>query len=367
MPMKTRTRHVVATGISEDASGYIVDFGVRGSRGPGTTKRFRRRELPDPPLPYLVSWRLQRMAELDAAPRVEGPAPDRGTFASDLPRWLKTFEGRPCYKSERSHASAWLPFVGAMSRHRITEAEVDTAMAAWRVQGRKPATIRHRLRVFRDLYRVLDGRHARVPLRDIKWPKRDDPSPVAVPRALIQAVAASLKRGLVVSKRCGPSRTQVLVRIPPPRHTHVRFLIRALTGQRPCQIMRTKPDDVDFERKVWYIRAAKGGRFLPFPLDDPETFRAWQLFAAAQAWGPFDAEAFSRTLRRHGWPGGKGGTSPYALRATFGMDHRDLGADIGTLQGLYGHKLIGTTRLFYTPWHLDQLRQAVVRRRMGIA
>jgi integrase len=99
--------------------------------------------------------------------------------------------------------------------------------------------------------------------------------------------------------------------------------------------MRAKPADVDLKRRIWFVRAGKGGHAIPLPLTG-DMVRAWQAFKAADAWGPFDSRSFSKTIRRHGWPKG---IRPYNLRHTFAIDHLLAGTPIGDLQGLLGHRV----------------------------
>jgi integrase len=126
--------------------------------------------------------------------------------------------------------------------------------------------------------------------------------------------------------------------------------------------MRAEPGDVDLKRRIWFVRAAKGGHAIPLPLTQ-DMIRAWKAFIAADAWGTFDARSFSKTIRRHGWPKG---IRPYNLRHTFAIDHLLAGTDIGDLQGLLGHRQIETTRKFYGPILLARLKKATGGRRLRL-
>jgi len=176
-------------------------------------------------------------------------------------------------------------------------------------------------------------------------------------------VAASLKRGTTGQKRHGPKRTLALVHYAEPAKARARFLVRATTGQRPSQIMRAQPADVDVKRRIWFVRAGKGGHAIPLPLTR-DMVRAWQAFASADAWGPFDTRSFSKTIRRHGWPKG---VRPYSLRHTFAIDHLLAGTSIGDLQGLLGHAQIETTRKHYAPVLLALLKKTVGKRKLRLA
>jgi len=358
--MTPRTRTRVATGIYRDRYGLAATVKVGGIQR-------EHRFAPDEPLDTIKAWQARTRADLtddrEETRTIDEPIPARGTFASDLPRYLKKIESRASYKSDRSHLSAWLPLVGPLRRTAIRPSHVRAAFSAWATAGKSPRTIRHRRRVLRELYQALDGAHARPPLKGVKVPKPEDPHPTPVPLATIQRVAASLKKGKAGKQRCGPTRKLVRVQYAEPAKARARFLVRATTGQRPSQIMRAKPADVDLVRRIWFVRAGKGGQPIPLPLTR-DMVRAWKAFAAADAWGTFDSRSFSKTLRRHGWPKG---VRPYNLRHTFAIDHLLAGTPIGDLQGLLGHRQIETTRKFYGPVLLARLRKMVGRRTLKLA
>jgi integrase len=355
--MKDTTATRIATGIYQDACGYQARVQV------GRLKDSQRFDL-ETPLKFMQSWQTQRRAELDTerATLPAGPAPVRGTWAADVAIYLPQIAGRASYKADRSHLGAWAPHIGHLHRTKITAVHVRTAIGVWLTEKKSARTIRHRIRVLRELYQTLDGKHARPPLEDVTLPRVPEPSPTPVSLELIRRVAASLKTGLVIRKRCGPAKTWATVRCPESAACYARFLIRALTGQRPAQLMRALPTDVHLDRKVWFVRPAKGGKPVPLALN-AEMVIAWRAFIAADAWGPFDARSFSKTIRRHGWPAD---VRPYQLRHTFAIDHLQGGTDIGDLQGLLGHAQLETTRKFYAPQQLARLRKAVASRKLKL-
>lgn len=344
--MKQRRRVRVASGIYQDASGLAATVKV------GRVQR-ECRFPPDTPLEVLKSWQTQTRAELDRERPPDTPSPERGTFAADLDRYLPQIQGRVGFKSDRSHLKAWLPHIGPLSRHLITSAQVRTAMSTWTLAKKSARTIRHRVRVLRELYQTLDGAHARPPLTGVTLPRPDDPTPTAVPLETIQKVAKSLKAGKRHEKGYGSDSDK----------THARFLVRATTGQRPSQIMRAKPSDIDLVRGIWFVRPAKRGTAIPLPLN-PDMVKAWRAFVVAEAWGSFDTRSFSKTIQRHGWPKG---IRPYTLRHTFAIDHLLGGTDLGDLQGLLGHRQIETTRKFYGPILLARLKKAGASRKLKLA
>lgn len=342
MPRRTR----IAEGVYSDAWGLAATVKV------GAIQR-EQRFAADTSLDFLQAWRSRIRSELledrDDAAKVDGPVPLRGTLAGDLPRYLAKIDTRPSYKADRSHLRAWLPALGPKLRSQIRPTQVRDIMDGW-IKARVAAkTIRHRLRVLRELYQRLDGAHAKPPLKGIKAPKAVAPAPVPTPMATIRKVARSLKKGKDRPQGGGIDSDK----------GYARFLVRATTGQRPSQIMRAEQGDVDLRRKIWFVRPGKGGNQIPLPLDKP-MIEAWKAFMAADAWGAFDYSSFSRLARRHGWPKGM---RPNNLRHTFAIDLLLDGADLGDVQGFLGHKQIETTRKHYAPILLARLRKVGRRRR----
>lgn len=340
-----RTR--VECGIYRDTYGLAARVTVgRVSR----EKRFP----PDLALEKIRQWRARTLVLLleDHAEQRRHRADPRSLTRS-MATYLRKRTGRPGARADRSHLKAWMPICGTKRRHTITSDDVDRALSAWRAAGTSPTTIRHRLRVLRELYRALDGPHVLPPIPSAPLPKAIRPAPIPVPAATIRHVAASLARGQRHPQGYGAN----------PRLSRARFLVYATTGQRPSQIGRARPGDVDLERRIWFVRPAKGGDPIPLPLND-EMMDAWRLFIAAKAWGRFDTTGLAKVLRRHGWPAG---IRPYMLRHTFAIDLLLSGkADLGDVQGLLGHASIQTTRQFYAPILVARMRKAVAGRRLNL-
>lgn len=278
----------------------------------------------------------------------------RGTLAADVTAYLKTREGREGWKADRSHLKAWTDRYGKLPRHRIGTKEVEAAISAWTAAKKSPRTIKHRIRVLKELWHYHDGRKARTPADAVKLRPPVKTIPIPVTQELILAVAESLQRGLIIRQRCGHGRKRVAVRRAAPVTTHARFLIRAITGQRPSQVGRAKPEHVDRENRIWWVQPGKGGHPVPFPLIE-ELDLAFQLFDQVDAWGPFNPSAFSKTIKRHGWPAR---VRPYMLRHTFAIKQLLAGVDLGDLQGLLGHTNPNTTRI-YAPVLVARLREAI--------
>lgn len=339
-----RTR--LEQGIYQDASGLaaVVKVGAlqREKRYPADTDR-----------DVLRRWRAKTRTELlaDQDLQIKQRADPRG-FARSVAVYLRKRKGRPGAKSDRSHLKAWITRLGSKRRHLVTQADVEAAIAWWRGAHLSEATIRHRVRVLRELYQSLDGKSIAHPARDVSLPRIVRPAPIPVASSIIRKVADSLKAGLRHEEGYGDD----------PILSRARFLVYATTGQRPAQIGRALPGDVDLDRRVWFVRPAKGGDPIPLPLND-DMVAAWTVFIKANAWGRFSTPALAKLLRRHGWPAH---IRPYMLRHTFAIDLLLSGADLGDVQGLLGHQSIQTTRQFYAPILIARLTQTVQKRRLGL-
>lgn len=356
--MSRGRRERIATGCYRDAYGIEAIVTVR------PFAQSRQRFTFDTPIDEIQAWRSRIRGELLEERQKEKDAPEStaGTFGADLPRFERRIVSRVGFKSDRSHLRAWLPFLKHLTRRKIAADRLRDAVDAWTKAGKSARTILHRRRVLREMYAALAPRF-QLPLDEVSWPTPSTPHPTPVPLATIRKVAKSLKSGLTITKRHGPNRTLAETQIPESAKTYARFLVRATTGQRPAQIMRTVAADVDLKRKIWFVRPAKGGNAVPLPMNQP-MLDAWRTFIKADAWGPFDLRSFSKTIKRHGWPKN---VRPYALRSTFAIDLLLNGADLGDVQGLLGHRQIETTRKHYAPILVARLRKALSRKPRRIA
>jgi len=320
---KRRTR--IAEGVYRDAWGLAATVKV------GRVQREQR--FPDgTELGLIQSWRTRTRAELDEE-REDEPRPVRGTVRQEAARYLERHGTR-----DACHLRAWFQRFGDVLLYQIRKAAVQDQVDTWKGSNVAARTIRHRLRLLRALYRTPPRALGRLRL-----PKNPPGRPIAVPLETIRNVAARLAASHAVK-------------------TRARFLIRAITGQRPAQIGRATPEDIDLGRRLWFVRSAKGGNPIPFPLND-EAVRAWQLFSAANAWGLFSTKKHAAKLRAMGWPKG---LRPMALRSTLAIDLLLNGADLGDVQGLLGHTQIETTRRHYAPVLVARLQAVTSGRVLGV-
>lgn len=330
----------VEEGIYRDTSGLAAIITVRGRR---REKRFH----PGCDLHEIRVWLADTRAELVrlAPPTLTS---DRRTLARNIATYLRTRKGRPSYGADRSHFKPWIVAFGRRERHDVTRAEIEREIARWTCAAR---TMRHRVRVLRELYEYFDGGTAHPLTKKLHLPRPPRSTPMPIAHDLIERVARSLLAGK--SGRHGYGWE--------PVKSRARFLVYAMCGQRPAQIGRAVAGDIDLARKIWWVRPAKGGDPVALPLNE-QMIQAWQIFIASEAWGTFDTTSFAKVLRRHGWPKG---LRPYRLRHTFAIDLLLAGVKLETLQGLLGHLDIRTTRI-YAPVQLALEQEAIGKRTLSL-
>lgn len=348
MARGTRTR--IEDGIYRDRAGLSAIVTVQGQT---KEKRFDG----DTDLQLLRVWRADTTSVLLKRARLTS---DHGTFARDFAKFLRSRKGRTSYASDRSHAKPWIVAFGHRKRHGLTRQDITVLIAKWDTAGAAPRTLRHRVRVCREMFEYFDPEGAH-PLKKLKLPRPARTAPIPVDHELIANVAQSLASGLLRQQGCGPNKTQTTIRRAAPVQTFGRYLVYATCGQRPAQIGRAEPEDVSLDRRLWFIRPAKGGDPVVLPLNDDMVF-AWEVFIAAKAWGTFNVSSFTHTLHRHGWPTH---IRPYRMRHTFAIDLLMKKVPLETLQGLLGHLNIQTTRI-YAPVLLALSQEAIGLRTLNL-
>ncbi len=367
----------IAPGVRRDAYGIQARAEWRG------TAKYARFAI-DANLADIQAWQRRTRKHLKARAGFDTPVATggaaRATLEYDLARFLPQIAGRVSFKADRSHLRAWLPVVtryptrplGTMSRDEITTEDINLALAQWRtlpspravrrihvttyarqrednaivIQGydrQTPATsgqvvatrtIRHRCRLLAELYHTLDGAAAPTPVDEAKVPTLGDVKaiPIGVSVETVRLVARALAKG--------------------DEKTYARFAVLATTGQRPCQVMRARPEDLNLEVGRWVVRSAKGAPAHTITLNG-EMVTAWRTFAAADAWGVYDTTQYGRRVHAAGWPHG---IRPYNARHSVMMDALEAGVDLGDVQGLAGHTSPLTTRAFYGPLAVSRQR-----------
>jgi integrase len=331
-------RRRLATNIYRDGSGIAAVAKANGQRQ-------ERRYPPDTPLEIVRDWIRVTVARFNS----RHPPGRSGTLAGDAKPYLAQMRHLASFKARRVEVYAWVTRLGPETiRSTVTAAQVMAARVAWLKDGLSPKTINNRVDTLRHWFRTLDGPSAETPCDSITpLPVPKTPA-IVIPADLVQRVDAELQRrehvgGIFDAK------------------TRARFRVLATTGKRPSEIMRAKPGDVDLVRRVWIVRDGKGG-FSPGLYLNDDMKAAWELFIAAEAWGPFNTNSMARTLRRAGWPAG---VRPYNLRHTTWITASERGVDLADIQQGAGHKNLATTRRHYVPVlnsRMQRLSEVIDRR-----
>jgi hypothetical protein len=343
-------RRRLAAGVYSDGSGVAL---VVWSHG----RQIERRLPAGLELAELKRLRAQMRLELEA----EAPAAvTRGTFEADVARYLDLSTALAAWKSRRSELRAWSDLYGRRARFSLVRADVLGAMATWRAAGASPKTINNRVIALRALYATLDGPERACPadyVRPLEVPRAPA---LVVTAATIAEVYARLSTAIADQASTRP-RSHHRIDRPRLRHlvtTRARFRLLAVSGVRPSELMRARPEDFDLDRRVWLTRDGKGGR-RPAGVPITEAVEAAvREFIEAGAFGKFDTGVFADTVRRFGWPAH---LRPYALRRTLGQALTAEGVDLADTAALLGHRRIDTTRQFYVPARDEQLRGALER------
>lgn len=318
----------------------------------------------------MLAWvKASRRRLVDEAATLPAARRQGKTFDQLAPAFFAQLAG-PTAAADCSHFRAWLNAevdgrrVGDLEPAALTTARIDTILASWRkasasarvvrVEGygsvktheraapitsardkRGILTLRHRCRVLTKFYRSLAGkRSASTPVDEAAVPKRP-------------------KRGIpiTVAAEVIVSTLRALAALDPI--TFARFAVVATTGQRPCQVGKAEPGDVDLARRTWIVRDAKGENPHVITLSDP-AIAAWRAFVAAAAWGAFKTSAYGKVIHAAGWPNG---IRPYNARHSISKAMLEAGITLDDVQANLGHTT-PTTTMIYTPFVLSRKHTA---------
>lgn len=270
--------------------------------------------------------------------RKAGTAP--GRFRSDAETYLKAVAAMPTYAERQQHIAEWIAVFGDDLRSAITSDQIRAQLHAWKAAGKAASTVNHRRTALMHLYRVLDGKSAANPVKDV--PKFREPSPL--PRALSAAAISRLLRQLTGKDKA-------------------RAWVMAYTGIPHAQLQQIGPEHVNTKAKTVIVPGRKKGAGTAASVRQLTTkgAKAFQMMAKAKAWGPFDRWAFRRAIRA----ACEAATidppiRPYDLRHFFGTELYRRSGDLRAVQILMGHSTPTLTHR-YTLGAVDPRVAAAVR------
>jgi site-specific recombinase XerC len=355
-------RNPLPAGIRRAGKGWRafvrVRYGIKGSKL--LTKRFPRTAT----LTEMKAWREEQRV---LARKIRGPIPERGTFAADIERYLKQVAAMPTITWRRRDLQAWREAWGDFERTQISAEMIRGQLQAWRAHGpvlryvprtkefRKvdrplsASACNHRRTALLHLWTLLDGKDAPNPVRAVR--PFDEPAPA--PRAVdIEFLEAAISRMQNAKDR---ARAGVLL----------------WTGIRGnSELSHMKAEHVKLEAGECHVPTGKGGKRFRFVPLNAKGIAAWEAFAAARAWGPYNKDllrkAFQRACRAEQRARDPQNTAParvrvYDLRHSVATAYLRAGADLADVQDLLGHTTPRMTRR-YAP--LQRLKLVTAAKRL---
>jgi len=314
---------------------YLDKYGIRAIVNIAAGRKEQRFDR-DTPLRDIKRWRNEMKVKLETLhPAKRAGAVKRGTFSADVKLYLKRL-AIASWASRRSELRAWEKRFGKVHRRRVTSDHVRATIKVWANAKIPPKTVLNRLRALSAMYHALDGPKAWAPSDDVARPALPRTQPRDVPIETLLAVERQLRTG-------------------DPK-THARYMVLIAHGCRPVHLKRATSRDIELDRRVWHVHAAKGGNPIDLPLND-DMLAAWQAFVAADAWGDFKSEEYAKQLRAAGWPTG---VRPYNAKHTFGIALGEAGVDMRVIADWFGQRKTDTARI-YVPVLASRLKDASER------
>jgi integrase len=314
------------SGIFRTKTGFRVF--VRLSRDHLATETFG----PDAPLATMKQWREdQRVDFRRRRDSVVDPKPEAQGFEKDAETYLKAVASMTSFADRKRDINWWVTIFKETPREQINSHEIAAALASARSTQGKPlsaSTLNHRRSALAHLWRTLDGKSARNPVRDVQKRREPDAEPRGLPYDIIQQIFDAMADSA----------------------TKARLMVMAWTGIPPAQIKTITAGDIDLKAMTVYVRGrAKGhgtrGRLVPLM---PEGVKAFKVFIRNDAFGTFSRSSMWKSFRlactkveaesqktKH--PISLAGVRVYDIRHSYGTQVYAASGDIRATQILMGH------------------------------
>lgn len=279
-----------------------------------------------------------------------------GTFGADAARYLKAVIALPTFKEREREIALWVTEFGERRRDSLTPADIRAVRDRWLTEPRgtkdgeplqplSPATVNKRLRALSNLYRVLDGRRADNPVRDVDEAREPDPIPRAYDYATIERVIAAMGDyvGGQFTKNPRPADHAA-----PAAVSKVRAKILAYTGISPSTLKRITKVDVDAARCLVTLPARRKGRGVAAAVVPllPPAVEAFAELDRLDGWGPFNVSALRRTFGRAAKKAGVTGIQVKDLRHSLATVAYDLTGSLEVVMAMLQHTSKATTRRY---------------------
>lgn len=289
---------------------------------------------------------------------------DSSTFADDAARYLESIAALPTIEQRRQHIDEWTRLFGDRLRSSIRPHEIRAQRDRWLteprtdLQGRRrppyaAASVNKRLRALSNLWRVLDGRHAPNPVREVPEADEIESEPRALPYGVIEAILEAMPdvtRAPKGAKRAAGNRTKA------------RLAVMAWTGLAHVQLAGLRREDVDWDGPSVWVRGRRKGaagterRGHRKPIT-PQAVTALRRFDTLNCWGRFSHASMRKSLRaacrkvedrfrRDGITIDLSRVRPYDFRHSYATALLAATRDLQTTQRLMLHQSASTTERY---------------------
>ena len=215
------------------------------------------------------------------------------------------------------------------------------------------ASVNKRLRALSNLWRVLDGRHAPNPVREVPEADEIESEPRALPYGVIEAILEAMPdvtRAPKGAKRAAGNRTKA------------RLAVMAWTGLAHVQLAGLRREDVDWDGPSVWVRGRRKGaagterRGHRKPIT-PQAVTALRRFDTLNCWGQFSHASMRKSLRaacrkvedrfrRDGITIDLSRVRPYDFRHSYATALLAATRDLQTTQRLMLHQSASTTERY---------------------
>jgi len=309
------------TGIVATATGFRVFQWVPWPGYPDgrvRSKRFRRTDTYEPTIKEMQAWQEDRRVE---ARRKKGddPIPVGEGFLADAEIYLDAVQAMVGIKDRRKHIREWAVIFGERPRTDIQPHEIRAQRDLWLTVGPRQVLVKpkgekarwetralplsasavnHRLRALENLFTVLDGLHARNPVREVDEAEPPEELPKGHTFALAYEILSYMP-DVTRSKKDEAREAGSLSRI--------RFETMLVTGCPPKQLGQLQPAHVNWElltvtppkrSKGRRSRRARARRKVKPRQLMPAAVPVLKRFFAMGANRPFSPTSLGRSIKR---------------------------------------------------------------------
>jgi integrase len=241
--------------------------------------------------------------------------------------YLSRVGAMPTFKARQQSLRAWAATLGPdRPRASITAGEIDFWLQRWLTEGYAAQTVRHRRTDLIQVWRVLDGKHAKNPAREASAPSKPPAEARGLPIETVEAIFAAIR----------------------PSACKTFLWVIVTTGLPHKQIHALEPADVDLAgKRVLATPRRKGagaaGGWRPLTDAAVDALRAFMALGAKRR---VNRSAVYRVFQRGREKAGVPHCRPYDLRHSFGTWVYESSGDLNTAAHLLGHASLTTAKIY---------------------